>query len=59
MVDGKYGVSGAQPVEVFAQVLERAWRDHAPRLTLVDTAEQAGCDADGYCAVPSGTVPVG
>jgi predicted DsbA family dithiol-disulfide isomerase len=24
VIDRKYGVSGAQPVEVFAQVLERA-----------------------------------
>lgn len=59
VVDGKYGVSGAQPVEVFAQALERAWRDHAPRTKLVATADQAGCDADGSCTVPSGTGPVG
>ncbi|MFJ8908298.1 DsbA family oxidoreductase [Streptomyces sp. NPDC102351] len=59
VVDGKYGVSGAQPVEVFAQVLERARRDHAPRPTLVATADQAGCDADGSCAVPSDTGSVG
>ena len=32
VVDEKYGVSGAQPVEVFAQVLRRAWaeRDAEP-----------------------------
>jgi predicted DsbA family dithiol-disulfide isomerase len=27
VVDRRYGVSGAQPVEIFAQVLERAWAD--------------------------------
>ncbi len=27
VVDQKYGVSGAQPVEVFTQLLERAWAD--------------------------------
>ena len=27
VVDGRYGVSGAQAPEVFAQVLERAWSD--------------------------------
>ncbi|MEQ8145278.1 DsbA family oxidoreductase [Streptomyces sp. OP7] len=59
VVDGKYGVSGAQPVGVFAQVLERARQDHAPRPTLVATADQAGCEADGSCAVPPGTGPVG
>jgi predicted DsbA family dithiol-disulfide isomerase len=28
VIDRRYGVSGAQPVEVFTQVLERAWADH-------------------------------
>jgi predicted DsbA family dithiol-disulfide isomerase len=27
VVDERYGLSGAQPVEVFAQLLERAWAD--------------------------------
>lgn len=27
VVDQRYGVSGAQPVELFAQVLEKAWAD--------------------------------
>ena len=30
VVDQKYGVSGAQPVEAFSQVLERAWADIQP-----------------------------
>jgi predicted DsbA family dithiol-disulfide isomerase len=30
VVDRKYGVSGAQPVEVFTQVLERAWSEAHP-----------------------------
>ncbi len=29
VVDRRYGISGAQPVEVFAQTLERAWAEHA------------------------------
>lgn len=28
VVDGRYGISGAQPAEVFSQTLERAWADH-------------------------------
>lgn len=28
VVDMKYGISGAQPVEVFAQTLETAWEEH-------------------------------
>ena len=30
VVDRRYGVSGAQPSEVFAQVLERAWSESQP-----------------------------
>ena len=30
VVDQKYGVSGAQPPEAFAQLLDRAWADRAP-----------------------------
>jgi len=27
VVDGKYGISGAQPTELFSQVIERAWNE--------------------------------
>ena len=47
VVDRKYGASGAQPAELLLQVLERAWADAHPLLT-VPAAE--GCD-DGTCAV--------
>jgi predicted DsbA family dithiol-disulfide isomerase len=53
VVDRKYGVSGAQPVELLLEVLTRAWSDRDP-LTLVgaggDTADGAACGPDG-CAV--------
>lgn len=51
VVDEKYGVSGAQPVETFSQVLAQAWAASHPVLDLVGgpgTAE--ACGADG-CAV--------
>ena len=47
VVDGRYGVSGAQPAEAFAQVLERAWADAHPALDLVggpDGGEACGPD---------------
>ena len=47
VVDGRYGVSGAQPAEAFAQVLERAWADAHPVLDLVggpDGGEACGPD---------------
>jgi len=67
VVDGKYGVSGAQPVEVFLEALRRARADRAPALVQVGTvastdgSDPAGagtpavdaeaCGPDG-CAVP-------
>jgi predicted DsbA family dithiol-disulfide isomerase len=52
VVDQRYGLSGAQPVEVFAQLLDQAWADAHPALTLVDPAGSAGdaCGPDG-CAL--------
>ncbi|WP_116450741.1 DsbA family oxidoreductase [Blastococcus litoris] len=47
VVDRKYGAAGAQPAELLLQVLERAWADAHPLLT-VPAAE--GCE-DGTCAV--------
>lgn len=49
VVDAKYGVPGAQPVEVFAQVLERAWADSHP-VQLVGVAGDGACGPDG-CTV--------
>jgi predicted DsbA family dithiol-disulfide isomerase len=47
VVDRTYGAAGAQPAEVLLQLLERAWADSHPLLT-VPAAE--GCE-DGTCAV--------
>ena len=47
VIDEKYGVSGAQPAEVFAQVLERAWADAHPKLEMVDAAGEE-CGPDGW-----------
>jgi len=44
VIDEKYGVSGAQPVEVFGQVLERAWSDAHPQLQLLDSDDVCGPD---------------
>ena len=48
VIDGKYGVSGAQPSEVFADVIERAWRESHPTLDVIDGDETCGPDG---CAV--------
>ncbi|WP_310962763.1 DsbA family oxidoreductase [Nocardioides terrisoli] len=48
VVDRKYGVSGAQPAEVFGQVLERAWSEAHPVLQMTNGAD--ACGPDG-CAI--------
>ncbi|WP_274366200.1 DsbA family oxidoreductase [Paenibacillus thermotolerans] len=54
VIDRKYGVSGAQPAEVFLGALEKAWEESRPPLTVLNDASAAGSDdaacADGVCA---------
>ncbi len=47
LLDGKYGVSGAQPTDVLLDVLEQVWEKEAHTATL---QAGAGCD-DGSCEV--------
>ncbi|MGY4099684.1 DsbA family oxidoreductase [Nocardia sp. R16R-3T] len=48
--DRKYGVSGAQPSEVFAQALDRAWADREPVIQTVGGADLCGPDG---CELPA------
>jgi predicted DsbA family dithiol-disulfide isomerase len=50
VLDRKYGVSGAQPAEVFTQALTQAWGERSP-LQLIDQGDADACGPDG-CAVP-------
>ncbi|MEU0075309.1 DsbA family oxidoreductase [Streptomyces sp. NPDC006332] len=50
VLDRKYGVSGAQPAEVFAQALTEAWGERSP-LKLIDEGGAEACGPDG-CGVP-------
>ncbi|MFI9823648.1 DsbA family oxidoreductase [Streptomyces sp. NPDC052013] len=50
VLDRTYGVSGAQPVEVFAQALTQAWGERTP-VRLIEGGEAEACGPDG-CAVP-------
>nr|WP_233149896.1 DsbA family oxidoreductase [Kineosporia sp. A_224] len=52
VLDRKYGVSGAQPAEVFADVLAKAWADHAPVTILAGAVGTAG--AQGEVCGPDG-----
>src|SRR5690606_37394527 len=51
VIDEKYAVPGAQPAETFGQVLDRAWSESQPQLTVVGAgeAEAEVCGPDG-CA---------
>jgi predicted DsbA family dithiol-disulfide isomerase len=44
VVDGRYGVSGAQPADVLVQVLDRAWDERRPGLTMTGDGEACGPD---------------
>ncbi len=51
VVDRRYGVSGAQPADQLLQVLERAWNESRPTLTMVGAEGDAdACGPDG-CAI--------
>ncbi|HET6561329.1 MAG TPA: DsbA family oxidoreductase [Marmoricola sp.] len=50
VVDEKYAVSGAQPTELFTQLLERAWAESRPALEVV--ADGTVCGPDG-CPLPT------
>jgi predicted DsbA family dithiol-disulfide isomerase len=49
--DEKYGVSGAQPVEVFSEVLARTWAEARPQLISVKSTPEAGVCNDDSCAI--------
>jgi predicted DsbA family dithiol-disulfide isomerase len=51
VIDGKYGVSGAQPADLFLQGLTQAWAERSPLTPLVAAgADDASCEGDS-CAI--------
>ncbi|MGZ3663653.1 MAG: DsbA family oxidoreductase [Ktedonobacterales bacterium] len=51
-IDETYGISGAQPSDLFGEVLERAWSDAHPRLQMVSASQDdAGTCDDESCAI--------
>lgn len=52
VLDRKFGISGAQPDEVFDQTLEKAWAEFAksnPILDMAGSPDGDSCDVDGNC----------
>lgn len=52
VVDGRYGIAGAQPAEVFGQALEQAWAERRPAVEMLTgtAADGDACGPDG-CAI--------
>ncbi|HET9422295.1 MAG TPA: DsbA family oxidoreductase [Nocardioides sp.] len=48
VIDQKYGISGAQPVDTFRQVLDRAWADAQPAIEVIGGEDSCGPDG---CAI--------
>jgi predicted DsbA family dithiol-disulfide isomerase len=46
VIDRKYGLSGAQPVETFTAALNQAWQEANP-LVMVNSGEGEACGPDG------------
>ena len=48
VLDRRYGVSGAQPLEVFTRALAQAWADRTPlTITAPPDGQDASCGSDG------------
>ncbi|MDP5231310.1 MAG: DsbA family oxidoreductase [Cellulophaga sp.] len=49
IMDNTYGISGAQPVAVFTETLEKAWKKHQEQLTIITNTSGNACDVEGNC----------
>jgi predicted DsbA family dithiol-disulfide isomerase len=47
VLNRKYGISGAQPVEHFAQVLNQLWEETKPLESIVGASKGHTCDDEG------------
>ena len=51
VVDRRLGVSGAQPADVFTQLLEEGWKTANPLVTLATADPSAEACVDDSCAI--------
>lgn len=51
VLNRKYGVSGAQPVEYFTQVLETLWEEEKPKFETIDGAKKGAYCDDETCEI--------
>ena len=57
VIDRKYGISGGQPVDVFANALDEAWKTFTPPVKLVGLGGPAGTDGAEVCRPEGCEVP--
>jgi predicted DsbA family dithiol-disulfide isomerase len=50
VIDGRFGISGAQPADVVLQVLEQSWSERSPLTLMTAGGSAPGCEGDS-CAV--------
>jgi len=50
-IDEKYGISGAQPTEVFSEVLEQAWTESHPLIKVNSGSQDVGSCDDDSCII--------
>ncbi|MDQ2850825.1 MAG: DsbA family oxidoreductase [Actinomycetota bacterium] len=50
VIDGRYGISGAQPADAILQALDTAWSEHSPLTLVAQDGDAPSCDGDS-CAV--------
>lgn len=51
VINRKYGISGAQPSELFLQALQKAWEEEYPQLISLSSDESNNTCVDGTCAI--------
>ena len=51
VIDGTYGVSGAQGADVILQAMERAWAESHPVMVVAGGSDDQAACADGSCPV--------
>jgi predicted DsbA family dithiol-disulfide isomerase len=46
VIDRKYGISGAQPIEIFIETLKKAYQENYPKFEMVETKDDGICEGD-------------
>jgi hypothetical protein len=50
VIDGRYGISGAQPADAVLQALDKAWSERPPLTLVTPEGSAPSCEGDS-CAV--------